>query len=758
MKERGCFAVCSGLLLIVLGGFFPLQAWGGRMGAGLELIRRQASIPHSPGFQVLARHFGIDLGTPRAAVRALVLMREGGKAQLEGAGFAVNGHIGNVVSTTVSLDRLESLAGLSDIVYVEGATRYRPALDRSVPDTRANQLRRRGLDGTFSGLTGKGVVVGIIDSGLDWRHPDFRRPDGSTRIKFLWDPSDRSFEESSGLVGSPPPLGGKGTVYTEGQINEALNGRGEVRMRDECGHGTHVTGVAAGNGAGGKLELPAGTFVGMAPEADIVAVRIFGPTCESLEADIDLVQALQFIDQKAAELGHPYVINLSLGTQVGPHDGTSLEELAIDNLVGPGRPGKAVVISAGNDGGWPVHATASFGPPGSPNQSVTIKASQFGSKASIFDFWFDGRDTFTVVVEGGGLAPEDISDQIMLNPLNGSKRLLFMTDRKPFFTITISGQAVVSGRVDGWINGDAIFSDHVDLTSLVSIPGTARRAVTVGAHVTKNQWTDILGRTWSLITNSSIGDLASFSSPGPTRDARIKPELTAPGRVIGSALTEDAHPDAPGNTSIFPDQSFVLRDGVHAISEGTSFSAPHVSGAVALLFQKNSRLDADLARGILTSSTRTDLFTGQVPNSTWGFGKLDAASAVTPAAPRIVLSASEPRFIPGQTLTLNVAVQSGLVDGIIDGWMAVQVPDGAIFFAAPGLQTFSSIPAPVVSSVRLEDFAGPILSTLIPDGLPLGTPGTYTFFVLGVEPGTDPFDYNHWITNLAAVSVTLLPH
>lgn len=752
---RGRYAVCLGLLLIVLGGSFPIQACGGTIGAGLELIRRQASIPHGPGLQELVGHFGLDLGTPQAAVRALVLMREGGKAQLEGAGFTIKGHIGNVVSTTVPLDRLESLAGLPDIVYVEGATRYRPVLDRSVPDTRADQLRRRGLFGTFTGVTGTGVVVGIIDSGLDWRHPDFRRRDGSTRIKFLWDPSDRSFEQSGGLVGSPPPLGGKGTVYTEGQINAALKGRGAVNVRDECGHGTHVAGVAAGNGGGSQQGFSVVTFVGMAPEADIVAVRVFGPTCEFLDGNIDLVQALQFVDQKAADLGRPYVINLSLGTPVGPHDGTSLEELAIDSLVGPGRPGKAVAVAAGNDGGNPIHAGGSFGPPGSPNQSVTIKVSQFGSEPSTFDFWFDSRDTFTVVLEGGGLPPEDISNQVVLNPVNGSRELLFVTSRTPFFTITISGQAVISGRFDGWIDGNARFADHVVLTDLVGSPATARGAIAIGAHITKNQWTDILGRTWSLITNSSIGDAASFSSPGPTRDGRIKPELTAPGRVIGSALSEDAHPGAPGDTSIFPDQRFVLRDGLHAISQGTSFSAPHVAGAVALLFQENPRLDADLARGILTSSARTDFFTGRVPNSKWGFGKLDAASAVTPTAPRIVLSINQPHITPGQTLTLSVAVQAGVLDGIIDGWVAVQAPDGTIFFAAPGLQTFSSTPAPTRASIEVEDFAGPIVSWDIPDGLPLGT---YTFFALGVEPGTDPFDHQNWITNLAAVSVTLLPN
>ena len=382
------------------------------MGAGLELIRRQASIPHSPGLQTLGRHFSLNLGALRPATRALVLMQEGGEEELKRAGFSMEGRIGDIGSITLPIDHLDSLATLPKVVYMEAATRYRPVLDRSIPDIRADQLRRRDFLGTFTGMTGKGVVVGIIDSGLDWRHPDFRRLDGSTRIKFLWDPSDLSFEESGGMVGSPPPFGGKGTVYTEGQINAALNGLGGVGSRDECGHGTHVAGVAAGNGAGGAFGLPAGTFVGVAPEADIVAVRVFSSTCEFLEANIDLVQALQFIDQKAAELGHPYVINLSLGTRAGAHDGTSLDELAIDSLVGPGRSGKAVVVSAGNDGGTPIHASGSFGPPGSLNQSVTIKVSQLGPNPSIFDFWFDGRDTFTVVAEGGGLAPEDISGHL----------------------------------------------------------------------------------------------------------------------------------------------------------------------------------------------------------------------------------------------------------------------------------------------------------------------------------------------------------
>jgi hypothetical protein len=129
-------------------------------------------------------------------------------------------------------------------------------------------------------------------------HPDFRKPEGSTRVKFLWDPADFTFQTSGGALGSPPPRGGNGTVYTEAPINDALRGQGTVNSGDECGRGTHVTGVAAGNGAGSGGGVPPGTFVGVAPEADLIAVRVFGATCNFLSGETDVVEAFQFIDQR----------------------------------------------------------------------------------------------------------------------------------------------------------------------------------------------------------------------------------------------------------------------------------------------------------------------------------------------------------------------------------------------------------------------------------------------------------------------------
>jgi Subtilase family len=244
-----------------------------------------------------------------------------------------------------------------------------------------------------------------------------------------------------------------------------------------------------------------------------------------------------------------------------------------------------------------------------------------------------------VSLSGGGLPPEDIT-QCNSNtciassrPLNSSKELFFITSRAPSFTITITGQSVQSGRFDGWREGNAAFTSQVDFSRLVAIPGTARNAITVGAYVTKNQWTNIDGQTFGLLTNNFIGELDSFSSPGPTRDGRQKPELAAPGRVIASTLTGDTQPGASGDTSIFSRQ-LVLQDGMHAITQGTSFSAPHVAGAAALLFECDPTRDALDIRNLLSTTVRTDSFTGQVPNLQWGFGKLDVSTALALGAPK----------------------------------------------------------------------------------------------------------------------------
>lgn len=172
----------------------------------------------------------------------------------------------------------------------------------------------------------------------------------------------------------------------------------------------------------------------------------------------------------------------------------------------------------------------------------------------------------------------------------------------------------------------------------VSIPGTARNAITVGAYVTKDEWTDVNGtprRCTGILSASTcapdVGDLAAFSSNGPTRDGRQKPEIVAPGQMIASTYSSDA----PSGSlfSMFPSDEWIVEDGRHGVSMGTSFAAPHVTGAVALLLEVDPSLDANRIRDLLTSAARRDDFARGLPNDEWGYGKLDVYAALQQVVP-----------------------------------------------------------------------------------------------------------------------------
>ena len=184
-----------------------------------------------------------------------------------------------------------------------------------------------------------------------------------------------------------------------------------------------------------------------------------------------------------------------------------------------------------------------------------------------------------------------------------------------------------------WLSGStmsASLSSNIDNSMTVSTPGTAFNAITVGAYITKKRWTDLNGNVLqnpNLVLNSA----SDFSSQGPTRDNRLKPEITAPGELIAASYSAEAPPS--GEYSIFKSSytqwpnAYIARDGKHGISQGTSFAAPHVAGTIALMLQQFPDKTSDEIKQAIISTARTDNFTGVVPNHTWGYGKLDVLSA-----------------------------------------------------------------------------------------------------------------------------------
>lgn len=578
-------------------------------------------------------------GPTGSAVRVLIV-GDVLPGDLQDLGVVVTSRLGEVTSAWAPLETLPRLTQLSGVRFVEASRPLRPAaLDVSVPEVRGSLVRN------LTGLKGNGVLIGLIDTGIDWAHPDFVRPDGTTRIKWLWDKTDPT--------GPPPPelAASGGTLYTEAQINSALAEGTGVNEIDSNGHGTAVAGTAAGDGSGTNGTIPSGTFVGMAPEAELIVVKSVGLGTSTIFQSADVVDGLAFIDARAGSLGRPYVVNMSLIGHLGAHDGTAAHELAIDETVGPGIPGKAVVVAAGNDGDKKKHALIQLG------SSPTIRrvrvlpflpAPEAGDDELLVEAWYPGNQTASVrvitpsglsvgPVPAGSLLEEETQDGAIsvdnasggLNPVNGDRNLFIKVvdfddaqgARVDLARGTWQIEATGSGgTLHMWLPltelGGEFFGPDAEGTTVVNMPGTARNAVTVGSYVTKASWTDIAGGQEG--TGKTIGEISDFSSPGPTRDGRRKPELAAPGDVIATSLSADAATVT----------ALKLQDGHHTIRDGTSFATPHVAGAAALLIEFDPILDATQLRNQLTQGALSDEFTGSTPNDVWGFGKLDAFSAI----------------------------------------------------------------------------------------------------------------------------------
>lgn len=580
-----------------------------------------------------------------------VLIKTAGQREsLQASGARVLSMAGDIAAAIVPLEQLADIAGLSDVQFIAPSQSFRLFNDVGVVQTQAASARQQ-----YS-VTGKNVIFGCIDSGIDWRHADFRNANGQTRIKYLLDFSDPGDTNGDGDLDGNGPYGG--TLYTETQINAALNNTGTVKEADRNGHGTHVTGSAAGNGRGTSNGIPVGTYAGVATEADIIFVKASRGDVGSIP-DIEIINALAFVDSLAKVLNKPYIVNLSLGGHEGPHDGTSLQEQAIDSFVGLNKKGKAIVVAAGNDGDDPIHAggnmsgsavNVQFNVPtytansGTQNDLVLFEAWYSGASNLSFQLTGPSNVVYGPVASGSRLGVDRADGAVVIdnatggrNPLNNDKQVIIQifdnsanVPKSGTWRLTITG---ASGRYDLWLYStsmNAELTSGFDFTRLVAIPATAKNAIAVGSWVSKKNWKYLDGFDLT-IASLVIGAASDFSNPGPTRDGRVKPDVCAPGQMIGSTYSVDAPPTGANSiwkgTTQLPN-AFILRDNRHAIGQGTSFAAPFIAGGVALMLQRNSALDADQIRKALITTADADNFTGTTPNDKWGYGKADLLAAM----------------------------------------------------------------------------------------------------------------------------------
>ncbi len=587
-----------------------------------------------------------------------------------------------IMTAVVPVKSLPSLAARSDIEKIEAGMSIRRFLDKSVPTSSGMNL---SLSET---KMGEGVIIGIVDTGIDYTHPDFKNPDGSTRISSIW---DQTIDDEDGIENTPS-LYNYGSEYLESDINK---GTGGIEYhKDEEGHGSHVAGIAAGNHP---------KYRGVAPKAKIIAVKLdFNNEKNRNSADI-IVDAINYIFQKAESLSLPAVVNLSLGTDFGPHDGSTLFEQAIDALTGPG---KIVIAAAGNASrnmnsenlalwGYPIHGKGEIPKRkiGRLLQSTAISLEIPSYTANegdnddfiVFDIWYSGEDRCYVkiispnnrVYDGFWLTGQNIlpffytaDGAVYVDNASGNKiwestnsdNNLFIQifDFKDAFgrggppasgtwTIRLYGvQIKEEGTYHAWHTTSQNLAlarpkygeEFSDNEMTVACPASASQVITVGAYTTKicwdyrydglNQYQCFGDFPLNYYDPFTLEDIAFFSSHGPTRDNRIKPDICTPGAGICASLSSQLNQE---NNAYFSENNRVDPDGLHAILQGTSMAAPHATGAVALILEENPTLTVSEILEILKNTAKTDIYTGEgpsaIPNNIWGAGKIDLEAALS---------------------------------------------------------------------------------------------------------------------------------
>ncbi len=626
------------------------------------LLITTATAQQAQPFGLQLEHF---LRRPHRSGAEVDLLLRGARAPLEAAVREVGGRVkagtGAVLSVAVPVQRVRELARHPAVQGIEfSLERGRVLNDSMRVKNRVNEVHA-GLPPLLQGYTGAGTIIGIIDSGLDLLHPDFLDSLGRTRVLHYW---DQTLNDSLALA--PQPYG-YGQAYDSAAINA-----GQCPAEDQFfyyGHGTTVAGTAAGNGRAN------GRNMGVAPGADLIIVSsdFERPNWRAAVAD-----AVQYIIDHAAALGRPVVINASLGTYFGSHDGLDAAALLVDSLL-DAAPGRVMVCAAGNSRTVPdYHLSYPVTADTAHTLFMTNYNSGFGVPAAYFELWADTADLREVTFSLGadqwhtgyslrrGIGPwhqvQDMLGQIVADTLYSD--LGFRLGTVEYFAELRGGQyrmdvlvlepdsaeyrwrfsTTGQGRFHVW-SANELGSSRItdDLTPIngqndprYRYPDTEMRTVdswacsdrviTVANYQNELSYTDYTNTVQTF--PGTEGEISPSSSNGPTRDGRMKPDLASTGDITLSA--------APLSWIQFliANQPFKVDvGGYHIRGGGTSIASPVVAGTVALLLERCPNATWADVKDALIASARSDAFTGPTPNTMYGHGKLDAFAALLAAGP-----------------------------------------------------------------------------------------------------------------------------
>lgn len=497
---------------------------------------------------------------------------------------------------TLNKDQLPELNFFPEIEHIELPKTLSFQLSRSLVTTCIQSVQKSVLDN----LSGKDVIIAIIDSGIDYLHKDFQNENGTSRIVSIWDQTE---------TGTPPQGFKSGSEYSNEQINAAISSEQPLSVVphiDYIGHGTAVAGIAAGNGRESN-----GEYVGAAPEADIIAVKLGMKGYLSFAKTTELMRAIKYVITQAKRLMKPIAINISYGTNDGSHDGYSLFETYINDISADWKT--IIVVPTGNEGSAGHHYEGTI-------NSFETQDIPFFTAAGIDHFyitmWKNFVDDFSVELifpSGKSSGIVNLETQAKVSRENNTVASIlfgqathYSTSQQIYFDvkalegainpglwkIRIIAGNIVSGKFEMWlptmeaVTDDTFFSSPAIYNTL-TIPSTARKVIAVAGY------------------NDRLDSIVDFSGRGIENRMIQKPDLAAP--AVGIMTTKTG-------------------GGYDALT-GTSFSAPFVTGASALMMQwgivrqndpflYGERIKAFLRLGANRTKSR------EYPNPEWGYGTL----------------------------------------------------------------------------------------------------------------------------------------
>lgn len=486
----------------------------------------------------------------------IIVKYTGNADALQEEGIRIQPLLGDYAIVSLPQSRIPAFSDKPEVIYVEKPKRLFFAVSQGKNASCMTLVQRPPLE-----LTGKGVLIGLVDSGVDYRHPDFCTEDGRTRILRLWDQT---------ASGGTPPMGYSiGSEYTQEQINEALAlppmaGYQLVPSRDFSGHGTQVLGVAAGNGrAGGSI------YRGVAYESEILAVKLGTPREGSFPRTTELMLGVDYLVRQALALGRPLALNISFGNNYGSHQGNSLLETYLDRAADTGRT--TICAGTGNNGTEPLHVSGRIQEGEIRQVELGVSAYEPSLNVQLWKSYSDELEIYLIHPSGERIGPlyENLGPQRYR--AGNTEILVYYGEPAPYlvtqeiyldfipqasyldsgiWTIELRGRQVKNGSYDLWLPGGGVLNRNTGFylptpETTLTIPSTASRLISVGAYNSRNL------------------TYADFSGRGFTGNGLIKPDLAAPGVDITTAA----------------------QGGGYTTVSGTSFATPFVTGAAALLME-----------------------------------------------------------------------------------------------------------------------------------------------------------------------------